>query len=220
VRLNRRLRTGCFSEVESAFRKVVAGAAFALREINLMHNFDSQTIQLVIIAVAALAVVLQAVFLIAILISIKKATLTIHKEIQDVRSSITPILINSHDFLTRVAPRIESVSADVADITHILRVRIAGLEIVVAEILERVQRQTTRVDSMFTGALDSVERVGEFVSNTVSKPMRQISALVASAKAIVETLSAPAPRHQSSTASDDPTGPHNPTGSYNPDKFV
>jgi uncharacterized protein YoxC len=214
VRLNRRLRTGRFSGVNNAFRKVVAGAAFALREINLMHNYDSQTIQLVIIAVAALAVVLQAIFLIAILISLKKATLTIHKEIQDVRSSIAPILINSRDFLTRVAPRIDSVSADVADITHILRVRIAALESVVAEILERVQRQTTRVDSMFTGALDSVERVGEFVSNTVSKPMKQISALVASAKAIVEVLSAPAPHIQS------PPGPDNPTGSHNPDKFV
>ena len=101
-----------------------------------------------------------------------------------------------------------------ADITHILRVRIAALESVVAEILERVQRQTTRVDSMFTGALDSVERVGEFVSNTVSKPMKQISALVASAKAIVEVLSAPAPHIQS------PPGPDNPTGSHNPDKFV
>ena len=185
-----------------------------------MHNYDSQTIQLVIIAVAALAVVLQAIFLIAILISLKKATLTIHKEIQDVRSSIAPILINSRDFLTRVAPRIDSVSADVADITHILRVRIAALESVVAEILERVQRQTTRVDSMFTGALDSVERVGEFVSNTVSKPMKQISALVASAKAIVEVLSAPAPRTQSPTGSDDPTGSYNPTGSHSPDKFV
>jgi len=179
-----------------------------------MHNYDSQTIQLVIIAVAALAVVLQAIFLIAILISIKKATLTIHKEIQDVRSSIAPILINSRDFLTRVAPRIDSVSADVADITHILRVRIAALESVVAEILERVQRQTTRVDSMFTGALDSVERVGEFVSNAVSKPVKQVSALFASAKAIVEVLSAPAPHIQS------PPGPDNPTGSHNPDKFV
>jgi uncharacterized protein YoxC len=178
-----------------------------LREINLMHNFDSQAIQLAIIAVAALAVVLQAIFLVAILISIKKATLTMQAEIRDLRSQVTPIVLNSRDFLTRVAPRIDSVSADVADITHVLRVRIAALEIVVAEILERVQRQTTRVDSMITGALDSVERAGEFVSNTVSKPTKKISAIVASAKAIVEVLSAPAPRTQSST------GAHNPTGS-------
>jgi phage-related protein len=201
VRLNRRLRTGLCGGVKSAFRKVVAGAEFALREINLMHNFDSQTIQLIIIAVAALAVVLQAIVLIAILISLKKATLTIHAEIQELRSSIIPVLINSRDFLTRVAPRVESVTADVADITHILRVRIAALESVVAEILERVQRQTGRVDSMFTGALDSVDRAGEFISNTVSKPMRHISALVASARAIVEALSAPVPRAQSSMGS-------------------
>ncbi|MGA3047291.1 MAG: hypothetical protein ABSD67_11745 [Terracidiphilus sp.] len=172
-----------------------------------MHNIDSQTIQLVIIAVAALAVVFQAIFLVAILISVKKATVlmhveikkasvSMHAEIQDLRSSIVPVIENSRDFLTRVAPRIESVSEDVAEITQVLRSRINATEAVVADILERTHRQSARVDSMLTGVLDSVERAGEFVSQHVGKPARQISAILASAKAIVQTLGAPAPRVQ------------------------
>ncbi len=173
-----------------------------------MHNVDSQTIQLVIIAVAALAVVLQAIVLVAIVISVRKTTLTMQAEIHELRASVAPILLSSRDFLTRVAPRIESVSADVADITHVLRVRIDTLESVVGEVLERVQRQSARVDSMLTGTLDSVDRAGAFVSNAVSKPVKQVSALFASARAFVEVLSAPAPRTHSSVSPDNPTGSH------------
>jgi hypothetical protein len=64
-------------------------------------------------------------------------------------------------------------------------------------VLERTQRQTARVDGMVTSALDSVDKVGGFVSNTVSKPVRQISAFVAAARAVVQSLNETAPRSPS-----------------------
>ncbi len=41
---------------------------------------------------------------------------------------------------------------------------------------------------MFTGVLDGVDRAGAYVADAVSKPVRQISGLLASLKAIVESL--------------------------------
>jgi hypothetical protein len=166
-----------------------------------MHSIDSQTIQLIIIGVAALAVVMQAVVLIAILIAMKKAATSMHRDIQELRTSVIPLLLDSRDFFERVAPNIESTTNDVAEIVHTFREKTEAADLTVTEILEKAQLQTTRVDGMLTTALDSVEKVGVFVDKAVSKPVKQISALVAAGRAVVHSLSATAPRSHSSNGS-------------------
>ena len=56
------------------------------------------------------------------------------------------------------------------------------------EIIERVRRQASRLDTMLSNVLDAVERASVFMADTVAKPMRQLSAILASAKAVVESL--------------------------------
>jgi hypothetical protein len=44
------------------------------------------------------------------------------------------------------------------------------------------------MDSMLTNTFNAVDRAAGFMSDTVSKPMRQLSGILASAKAVVESL--------------------------------
>jgi len=191
-------------EVDGALKKVVAGHMRSLREIDSMHGLDSQVIQLVIIGVAALAVVMQAVVLIAILVALKKAATAMHADIQELRESVTPIILESRDFFTRVAPKIESTTNDVAEIVHTFREKTAQAEVTVTEILARAQKQTTRVDGLVTSVLDSVDKVGEYVSTAVSKPVRQVSAFVAAARAVVQSLNETAAQPHSAPDPGDP----------------
>ena len=170
-----------------------------------MHALDSQIIQLVIIGVAALAVVMQAVVLIAILIALKKAATSMHADIQELRSYVTPLILDSRDFFTRVAPKIESTTSDVAEIVHAFREKTAQAEVTVTDLLVKAQKQTTRVDGMVTSVLNTVDKAGEYVSSAVSKPARQISALLASARAVVQSLNETAARPQSAPADHDPS---------------
>jgi methyl-accepting chemotaxis protein len=202
-------------------------------------TFDNQTIQLIIIGIAALAVVMQAVVLIAILFAMKKAAAKMHADIQELRASVTPIIDSSRELITRTAPKIddfvtftvpkiedfitsvapkldsfitnttpklESTASDVAEIVHAFKEKAAQAEVTVTDVLARTQRQTTRVDGMVTTMLDSVERVGGFVDKAVSKPVKQISALVAAGRAVVQSLSATATHPPSSNGS----GNHDP----------
>ena len=84
-----------------------------------------QTIQLFIVAIAGLAVVMQAVVLLAIFFSLKKVASAVQTEIADLRSAVVPLLRTSQDFVTRVAPKIEMTTTDVAVMVHGLRVRTA-----------------------------------------------------------------------------------------------
>jgi hypothetical protein len=153
-----------------------------------MQISENQTIQLVIIAVAGLAVVTQAIVLLAIFVSVKKAARSLQSQITELRSSVTPMIYSSREFFTRVAPKIEATTDDVAEIVHVFRSRGSELESTATDILGRVQRQTARLDGMLTGVLDSVDRVGGFVTDTVQKPVRQLAGILASVKAIVESL--------------------------------
>jgi hypothetical protein len=58
---------------------------------------------------------------------------------------------------------------------------------------------------MFSHVLDTLDRTGHFMSDAVSKPMRQFSAILSSVKAVVESLrgGASEPRSQDNQASRD-----------------
>jgi methyl-accepting chemotaxis protein len=168
-----------------------------------MPKFDNQTIQLAIIAVAGLAVVLQAIILLAIYLSINKAARSVEKQIRDLRSSVMPIIYDSREFFTRVAPNVEATTIDVAEMVHRLRARSAEMDSTATEILGRLHRQTARLDAMLTGILDSADRVGGFMAEAVNRPARQLFGLLASIKAVVESLRASSPEPRRTHTSGD-----------------
>ena len=153
-----------------------------------MPNLDNQTILLAVVAVTALAVLLQAIILLAIFIAVRKAARSLKEEAEDLRSSLMPIIYNTRDLFTRLAPKVEATVTDVAEMTHGLCEQTTDVRSTVAHVLVRVNRQANRVDAMLTGILDTVDRASGFVTDAVSRPMRQLSRLLASAKAIIESL--------------------------------
>lgn len=163
-----------------------------------MENLNKETIMLAFVAVTALAVLMQAIILLAILVSLRKAARSIKEQVEDLRSSVMPVIYNTREFMTRfaelyekIAPKIEASAADLAELTQGLRVHTAQIQTSTLEVLERVRRQSSRVDGMVTSVLDAVDRAGGFIAEVVSKPVRQISGMLASIKAIVESLSKP-----------------------------
>ena len=165
-----------------------------------MLKLDNQTILLAFAVVTGLAVLLQAFMLLAISITLRKAAHSIREEIGSLRASLMPVIYDSQELiassretlasaqeffanaqglLTRVSPKVEEAAGDVAEIAHGLRVQTAQMQSSVTEILENVRKQSNRVDHMVSG---------DFVTDIVSRPMRQISGVLAFAKAAIESL--------------------------------
>ncbi len=187
-----------------------------------MLKLDNQTILLAFAIVTGLAVLLQAIILLAIFVTMRKAVGSIREEAESLRSSLMPVLLDAQDvvassrdtlaraqelivssqaflanaqgLLNRVSPRIEATTDDLAEIAHGLRTQTAQMQSSAMEVLERVRRQSDRVDGMITGLLDTVDRAGGFVTEVVSKPVRQISSILRVAKAVVESLRGYAPQ--------------------------
>jgi len=166
-----------------------------LHEINPMPNLNHETIELAFIAVTGLAVFFQTIILFAIFLAVKKATKSLKEEVEDLRTSVMPVIFDSRDvlsstraLLTRVGPKLEQSVDDLSAAAGIIKTQAADVEVSARDILVRVRNQTTRVDAMVTNTLNSVDRASGYVLDAVNKPVRQISGLLASIKAIVESL--------------------------------
>lgn len=163
-----------------------------------MPKLDSDTLLIVFIALTALAMLMQAVILLAMFLSLRKAARSLNEQIDELRSSVMPVVENTRDLLAnmlelfaRVGPRIEAVSSDLAEVTDSLRRQSTLFQSSAQEILDRVRGQASRIDGMFSTVLDGVEKAGVFVADVVSRPVRQISAVLASVRAVVESLRTP-----------------------------
>ncbi len=153
-----------------------------------MQNFDSQTIQLILIAVVVVAMLFQSIVLIALFIAMRKATRTASEQIESVYSSVMPVIDKSRALLERLTPKIDKTSDDLAALMHSLRIQTDDLQAATNEIITRVRGQANRFDALTTDLLDGVDRASNFVADAVAKPVRQVSAILASIKAAVETL--------------------------------
>ena len=170
-----------------------------------MFKLDNQTLQLILIALVALAMLIQAIVLLVAFMAMRKAVRSADKKFEELRSSIVPLVDKTRDLVTRLAPKIEATAEDVAALTHSLRLQTTDVQYAANEIVTRVRSQAGRIDAMLTNVLDAIERAGDFMADAVSKPMRQLSAILASAKAALESLRnyGPAPRSNADRVSRD-----------------
>jgi uncharacterized protein YoxC len=149
---------------------------------------NETTVLVIFVGLTAAALLTQAIVTLVAFFMMRKTVRSLQSDVQELRTTAMPILAKSRDTLEKVAPKLESVAADVADIAHILKRQSVEFQSVAGDILDRVHRQTSRVDNMFTNVVDGVERASTVIVDSVIKPVRQVSAMMASAKAFLNVL--------------------------------
>jgi methyl-accepting chemotaxis protein len=143
---------------------------------------------LVFVGFTGFALMVQAIVVLFAFLFVRKTVEKLQEDVGELRSKASPFLTKSHEIMERVGPRIDSISSDVADITRRAREQSEDIHAAASEILERVNRQTSRVDNMFTSLFDSVEHAGNVVADSVSKPARQLSGVIAAARAFLNVI--------------------------------
>jgi uncharacterized protein YoxC len=149
---------------------------------------NQTTLLIIFVGITGFALLVQAIVMLVAFLTMRKTIVSLQSDVQELRTTAMPILDRTRETLERVAPKIESVAMDVADLAHRVREQSVEIEAVVGEILDRVQRQTSRVDNMFTGMVDGVEHAGNMVVDSVSRPVRQVMGVLAGAKAFFTVL--------------------------------
>jgi len=160
-----------------------------------MSNLNPQTTELLLAAAVAFAMLIQAIVVVAMFFVLRKTIRTVHEQINETRlkamgliDKAHPIIDNAQELVAKSRPKIESTISDISVVAQKLRAESNNVQETTRDIVERVRTQGKRVDSMMTKTLDAVDRTTAVVTDAMGKPMRQISAILASAKAVVESL--------------------------------
>jgi hypothetical protein len=149
---------------------------------------DHETLLLIFVGLTGFALLVQAIVLLAFFLTIRKTVVAVQADVQELRTGIVPVLTKSRELMEHLGPRVESIATDLAEMAHTLRKQGAEFQASTDEILGRVNRQAGRLDLMFTNVVDGVEHAGNVVVNSVGGPVRQISAIIASARAFLTVM--------------------------------
>ena len=160
-------------------------------------NLNNETLMIIFVACTGAAVLMQALVLLAMLITARKALKLAQEQIEELRTNVLPLVKDTKELLSNVGPKIETVASDFAALTHGLRAHGTKLDESATDILERVNRQSNRVDMMLTNVLDTVDRAGAVVADVISVPLRQLAGVAAFARAAFGTLRTGGPQTQS-----------------------
>lgn len=164
-----------------------------------MTNNTETMILIIFVAFTGLAVLMQASVLLAMFIVMRKSLKLVQENVEELRAKVLPVLNEAGDFMHRVGPKLELVANDVSELVHDLRVQGNELQTSANEIMEKMRRQTSRMDAMLTGVLNTFDRATGLLNEVIGAPLRQLNAVAASARAIFNSLvskaPAPAPTH-------------------------
>jgi methyl-accepting chemotaxis protein len=163
-----------------------------------MPKLDHDTLELLLISVTAICILFQTILLAAVLIAVRKGVASVTENVNDLRASAMPVIDHTRGFVERMTPKVEETAKNVSEMSRTLKDQTTKISTSASEIAQRVNVQSSRVDVMVTGALDAVDRAADLVVETVNKPVRQLSGILASIKAALEVLGASKPNQRAS----------------------
>jgi uncharacterized protein YbjQ (UPF0145 family) len=183
-------------------------------------NLTNDSVLIVFVALAGIALLAQAAVLALLFLTGKKALEKLQHDFDELRETAMPVLHSSREVLAAVIPsirpvtadfvqsaaNIRTISADMAEITGKVRGQVEELQSSAAVAMERLQQHAGRLDAMIVGLLDVADRLSRLLQSTLGVSARQLAGVLAAVKAIVESLrNSPIPSRSAQPASDQET---------------
>jgi transcriptional regulator with PAS, ATPase and Fis domain len=146
------------------------------------------TVALILVAVAVL---IQAGAMLGIYLAIRKVPDQIESVRTDVKQRLDPLTQSAQSALEIVnnsREPLRTISANLAEISTMLRQRTVDADLVAAELLDKSRLQIVRVDRMVTDLVDKVETTASAVQKGVLVPIAEVSAVVKGVRSGLEFL--------------------------------
>ena len=152
-----------------------------------MEN-SSQTLLVVFIAIAAISILMQAGFTVAMFLVTRKAQKKIMALADDVRLHALPAIMSSRELIQDVTPKLKLITENLTAATATLRAKTDQVGGLVNNVTERAQVQASRVDGMVKGTLDQITNALHAIEQGVAVPVRQVSGILNGLRAGMDVM--------------------------------
>jgi hypothetical protein len=148
----------------------------------------TQTLLVIFIAIAALSILAQAGFTVAIFIAARKAEKKLMGLADDIRLHALPAIIASRDVIQDLTPKLKIIAENLAVVSTTLRTKTDKVGGLVEDVTDRAQAQATRVDGMVKGTLDHLTLAAQAIEHGIAVPVRQVNGILNGLRAGVEVM--------------------------------
>jgi hypothetical protein len=143
---------------------------------------------MVFVGMVAVALVTQALAMIAMAIGAAKARKQALAIAEDMRSKIMPVILSTRTMLEDTAPKLKVITDNFAETSHVVRSKAVEFDATMSDVNERVRAQVARVDEMTTSTLMATSNLATKVEQTIRVPVREVAGLVNGLKAGLDVL--------------------------------
>jgi hypothetical protein len=149
---------------------------------------STQTLLVVFVAVAAVSILMQAGFTVAIFVGSRKAQKKITALADDVRLHALPVIMSSRELLQDVSPKLKTIVENLTATTATLRTKADQVGGFVGDVTGRAQAQASRVDGMVKGTLDQLTYAVHALEHGIAAPVRQVNGILNGLRAGVDVM--------------------------------
>ena len=142
----------------------------------------------VAIILVAIAVLMQAGAMLGIWLAIRKVPGQIERVRSDFKQRLDPLAQAALEIVNNSREPLRTISANLAEISTILRDRTTNADQVAAELLDKSRAQILRVDRMVSDLVEKVETTASVVQKGVLGPIQEVSAVVKGVRSGLEFL--------------------------------
>lgn len=143
---------------------------------------------IVALILVAIAVLMQAGAMLGIWLAVRKVPGQIESVRSEVKQRLDPLAQSILQIVNNSREPLLTITANLAEISQILRVRTTDADQVAAELLDKSRSQIVRVDRMVSELVAKVESTADSVQKGVLGPIHEVSAVVKGVRSGLEFL--------------------------------
>jgi hypothetical protein len=138
----------------------------------------NENLLIAFIAVTAAAVVLQTLILAGMYVATRKSAKSVEALTAKVNDQVLPLVEKVRGIVDESAPMIQTVVANVAETSNLVRAQAGQIDEAVTEIVGIARTQAANAGVLAERTMQRVDIAAETMQHTVTTPMRQMSALM------------------------------------------
>jgi len=162
-------------------------SAMWLQDPDSLSSGNSKLL-MVFVGMVAVALIVQAIALIAMAVGAAKARKRGLEIVEELRTKMMPILDSSHDFIQHVGPKVKIITENFVETSHVIRSKAQDFDVTASDLNSKTRAQVARVDGIMTSVLNTTSDISDTVQRGIKVPLREVSGLVNGLKAGLDVL--------------------------------
>jgi hypothetical protein len=162
-------------------------SAMWLQDPDSLSSGNSRLL-MVFVGMVAVALIVQAIALIAMAVGAAKARKRGLEIVEEVRLKLMPIMDNTHNFIQDNAPKVKIITENFVETSHVIRSKAQEFDVTASDLNAKTRAQAARVDGIVTSALNTTTDVAETIQRGIKVPLREVSGIINGVKAGLDVL--------------------------------